>query len=189
MPFSARFEHTHIVAGSGHGKTQLLQQMILKDLTKLAEGQGSVVVIDSQGDLLRNIVSLAAMTRLSERLVLIDPTDIDNPPALNLFDFGLERLTRYSRLEREKLLNGAIALYEYLFGALLGAELTQKQGVIFRYLARLMMTVPGATIRTLMGFMEDQTTRPYLSRLDPTSQLFFRRSFSPRPLTTPASRF
>jgi hypothetical protein len=97
MPFSARFEHTHIVAGSGHGKTQLLQQMILKDLNKLAEGQGSVVVIDSQGDLLRNIVTL------SERLVLIDPTDIDHPPALNLFDFGLERLTRYSRLEREKL--------------------------------------------------------------------------------------
>ena len=46
-------------------------------------------------------------------------------------------------MEREKLLNGAIALYEYLFGALLGAELTQKQGVIFRYLARLMLTVPG----------------------------------------------
>jgi hypothetical protein len=61
------------------------------------------------------------MTTLSERLVLIDPTDIDNPPALNLFDFGLERLTRYSRLEREKLLNGAIALYEYLFGALRGS--------------------------------------------------------------------
>jgi hypothetical protein len=127
MPFSSRFEHTHIVAGSGHGKTQLLQQMILKDLNKLEEGQGSVVVIDSQGDLLRNIVSLAAMTRLSERLVLIDPTDIDNPPALNLFDFGLERLTRYGRLEREKLLNGAIALYEYLFGALLGAELTRSR--------------------------------------------------------------
>jgi hypothetical protein len=152
--------------------------MILKDLTKLEEGQGSVVVIDSQGDLLRNILSLASITRLSERLVLIDPTDIDNPPALNLFDFGLERLTRYGRLEREKLLNGAIALYEYLFGALLGAELTQKQGVIFRYLARLLMTVPGATIRTLMGFMEDpQTTRPYLSRLDPTSQHFFQTQF------------
>jgi hypothetical protein len=178
MPFSSRFEHTHIVAGSGHGKTQLLQQMILKDLRKLAEGQGSVVVIDSQGDLLRNILSLAAMTRLSERLVLIDPTDIDNPPALNLFDFGLERLTRYGRLEREKLLNGAIALYEYLFGALLGAELTQKQGVIFRYLSRLMMTVPGATIRTLMGFMEDpESTLPYLSRLDPTSQHFFHTQF------------
>ena len=69
-------------------------------------------------------------------------------------------------MEREKLLNGAIALYEYLFGALLGAQLTQKQGVIFRYLARLMLTVPGATIHTLMHFMEDtEAARPYLSQL------------------------
>ena len=60
MPFSSRFEHTHIVGGSGHGKTQLLQQMILKDLDKLVEGKGSVIVIDSQGDLLRNILSLAS---------------------------------------------------------------------------------------------------------------------------------
>ena len=181
MPFGSRFEHTHIVGGSGHGKTQLLQQMILKDLDKLAEGKGSVIVIDSQGDLLRNILSLASMSRLSERLVLIDPNDIDNPPALNLFDFGLERLGRYSSMEREKLLNGAIALYEYLFGALLGAELTQKQGVIFRYLARLMLTVPGATIHTLMRFMEDtESTRPYLSRLDPTSRHFFETQFFSR---------
>ena len=181
IPFSSRFEHTHIVGGSGHGKTQLLQQLILNDLDKLAEGKGSVIVIDSQGDLLKNILSLASMRRLSERLVLIDPTDIDNPPALNLFDFGLERLGRYSPMEREKLLNGAIALYEYLFGALLGAELTQKQGVIFRYLARLMLTVPGATIHTLMRFMEDtEATRPYLSRLDPTSRHFFESQFFSR---------
>ena len=84
-------------------------------------------------------------------------------------------------MEREKLLNGAIALYEYLFGALLGAELTQKQGVIFRYLARLMLTVPGATIHTLMRFMEDtESTRPYLSRLDPTSRHFFETQFFSR---------
>jgi hypothetical protein len=50
------------------------------------------------------------------------------------------------------LVNGAISLYEYVFGALLGAELTARQGVIFRYLARLMMVVPGATIHTLMDF-------------------------------------
>ena len=53
IPFKSRFEHTHIVGGSGHGKTQLLEQMILKDLDKLAEGKGSVIVIDSQGDLIR----------------------------------------------------------------------------------------------------------------------------------------
>jgi hypothetical protein len=93
IPFSVRFQHTHIVGGSGHGETQLLQQMILKDIDELLEGKGSVIVIDSQGDLLRNILSLASMQKLSERLVLID-ADTDNPPALNLFDFGLEATGR-----------------------------------------------------------------------------------------------
>src|SRR5918999_5056568 len=105
---------------------------------------------------------------MSDRLVFIDPNEIEYPAALNLFDFGLERLIRYNAVEREKLVNGAIALYEYLFGALLGAELTQRQGVIFRFLARLMMTVRGATIHTLMQFMDDpNATRPHLHKLDP----------------------
>jgi type IV secretory pathway VirB4 component len=56
MALNSRFEHTYIVGGTGHGKTQLLQHMILKDLDKLSQGKGSVIVIDSQGDLLRNII-------------------------------------------------------------------------------------------------------------------------------------
>jgi hypothetical protein len=73
--------------------------------------------------------------------VYIDPNDILGPPCLNLFDFGLSRLKNYSPLEQEKLITGTIAPYEYLFGALLGAELTNRQGVIFRYLASLLMVV------------------------------------------------
>jgi hypothetical protein len=183
IPLQARFEHMHIVGGSGHGKTQLLQHLILHDLEKLAEGRGSIVVIDSQGDMIKTITHLAgfapsAYGSFSDRLVLIDPNDIEYPPCLNLFDFGLERLERYGSVERERLINGAIALYEYLFGALLGADLTQRQGVIFRFLARLMMTVPGATIHTFMQFMEDpEVTRPHLSKLDPVSRRFFETQF------------
>ena len=145
------------------------------------QGRGSIVVIDSQGDMLRSIMSLAEFApggSLSDRLVFIDPNDIEYPPALNLFDFGLDRLSRYSPLERERLLNGAIALYEYLFGGLLGAELTMRQGVIFRYLARLMMNVPGATIHTMLTFMEDpEAVRPYLPKLDRVTQHFFETQF------------
>jgi hypothetical protein len=178
IPLQARFEHMHVVGGSGHGKTQLLQHLILHDLDQLKAGQGSIIVIDSQGDMLKNILSLRSVGEMSDRLVIIDPNDIEYPPALNLFDFGLERLTRYSAVEREKLINGAIALYEYLFGALLGAELTQRQGVIFRFLARLMMTVRGATIHTLMQFMEDpNATRPHLHKLDFVSRRFFETQF------------
>src|SRR5512132_3985065 len=75
LPPAARFEHTHIVAGSGHGKTPLLQKMMLDDFSSVLEGTGSVVVIDSQGDMIRNIVHLSIMNDLSDRLVVIDPND------------------------------------------------------------------------------------------------------------------
>jgi hypothetical protein len=142
-----------------------------------------LVVIDSQGDLIHKIMGLAEFSPrnldgLSERLIYIDPTDILNPPCLNLFDFGLSRLKNYSPLEQEKLITGAIALYEYLFGALLGAELTNRQGVIFRYLASLLMVVPEATIFTLMDFMEDpELVRPHLAKLDASSARFFHTQF------------
>jgi len=183
IPLSARFEHTHVVGGSGHGKTQLLQSLILRDLDQLAQGHGSLVVIDSQGDMIRTILGLAELAPggaggLAERLVLVDPNDVEHPPCLNLFDFGLDRLERYSPVEREKLINGAIALYEYLFGALLGAELTMRQGVIFRYLARLMMNVPGATIHTMLEFVENpEATRPHFDKLDRVSRHFFETQF------------
>src|SRR4051794_18159354 len=184
LPLEPRHEHTHIVAGSGHGKTQLLQHMIIThDLLEVARGRRSLIVMDSQGDLLRNILHLAEFSPrifggLSERLIYIDPTDISNPSCLNLFDFGLSRLKNYSPLEREEIINGTLSLYEYLFGALLGAELTNRQGVIFRYLASLLMIVPRAIIFTLMDFMEEpELVRPHLAKLDPLSTRFFETQF------------
>ena len=192
VPFPARFEHTHIVGGTGHGKTQLLQLMIFRDLLKAVEGKGSVVVIDSQGDLIRTISHLGLFTpgvelatpdgqkfpSLADKLVLIDPNDVAYPPALNLFDLEMGDLARYDAADREKLLNGTIALYEYIFGALLGAELTNKQGVIFRYLARLMMAIPGATIHTLIELMEDgEPFRPFMAELDGSARRFFETQF------------
>src|SRR5437660_5184539 len=84
IPFKARFEHTHIVGGSGHGKTQLLQHLILRDLDQLRAGRGSLIVIDSQGDMLRTITHLAELSpahaeSLADRLVLIDPNDVEHP--------------------------------------------------------------------------------------------------------------
>ncbi len=183
VPLEARFEHMHVVGGSGHGKTQLLQQFILDDLRRVRDDGASLFIIDSQGDMISTIMHLAEFDpgkqgSLSDRLVLIDPNDIDHPPCLNLFDVGLDRLDRYSRVEQEKLTNGAIALYEYIFGALLGADLTQRQSVIFRYLARLLMKVPGATIHTLIEFMQNpEGVEPFVQDLDGTARLFFQTQF------------
>jgi hypothetical protein len=179
IPLDTRFSHTHILGGSGHGKTQTLQNLILTDLAKIGSGERSVVVIDSQGDLIDTILKLQAVGDIPDRVVLIYPKDLKHPPALNLFDFGLERLGTYSEVDREMLLNGAVSLFEYMFGAVLGAELTAKQGVIFGYLAQLLLVVPGATIDTLVDFLEDpEKVRPHLPKLtDPFTRRFYDAQF------------
>ncbi|MCF8467255.1 MAG: hypothetical protein K9G33_07615 [Sneathiella sp.] len=135
LPTKTRFEHHHIVAGSGHGKTQTLQYLIAKDLEAVTAGERSVIVLDSQGDLIRNISSLdefAPGGSLRERIVIIDPTDVEWPVSLNLFDVGIDRLREYEPLERERLTNSILELYDFVLGSLLSAEMTQKQNVIFR---------------------------------------------------------
>ena len=183
IPDAVRFEHTHIVGGSGHGKTQLLQEMINQDLSR-GENAPSIVVIDSQGDLIRTISRLAifdpdAIDGLADRLVIVDPNDIDFPIALNLFAVDERRLANYGPADRERVLNGVIDLYEFFFSSLLGAELTQKQGVLFRYLARLMLNIPGATIQTLRELMESPARyQANIDTLDPSSRRFFETEFS-----------
>jgi hypothetical protein len=183
VPEETRFEHCHIIGGTGHGKTQLLQRLIHDDLLAAREDGRSVVVIDSQGDLINKLLRLELFSPdapggLGDRLVLIDPSDIEFPAALNLFDAHLDRTETYSALDRERVLNGVVELYETFFGAMLGAELTQKQGVIFRYLARLMITIPGATLHTLMQIMEDGAPfKPHMGRLQGSARHFFATEF------------
>jgi len=183
IPDQVRFEHGHILGGTGAGKTQLLQRMIHADLVRATTERRSVIVIDSQGDLINKLLRLDLFSpdrenSLADRLVLIDPADVEHPPALNLFDPPLSRLKAYGAADRERVLNGAVELYETLFGDMLGAELTQKQGVIFRYLARLMVSLPGATIHTLMQLMEDgRPFRPQMEQLEGSARYFFQTEF------------
>lgn len=186
IPFPARFEHTHIVGGTGHGKTQLMQFLINHDLVRAMDDGRSAVVIDSQGDLIQTISRLSyfspsAEKSLSDRFVLVDPNDVEYPVCLNMFDFSRNRLSGYAPVDREKILNATIELYEYFFGALLGAELTQRQGLIFKYLARLLLEIPDASIHTLRELMEDgERFRPYMEKLTGTAWSFFATRFFDR---------
>ncbi len=183
IPASARFEHHHIVAGSGHGKSQTLQYLIAEDLKAVERGERSVVVIDSQGDLIRNVASLKCFAPgelLHDRIVLIDPTDVEYPMSLNLFDVGLDRLDRYSQLDRERLTNSILELYDFVLGSLLAAEMTQKQNVIFRYVTRLMLHIPDATIQTLRQLMEPGSNvrfAEHIAKLTGTARHFFDTEF------------
>ncbi|WP_299602580.1 type IV secretory system conjugative DNA transfer family protein [uncultured Tateyamaria sp.] len=184
IPEELRFEHTHIVAGSGHGKTQTLQYLIAHDLADVAAGDKSVVVIDSQGDLINTI--LKAKVLESEDIVLINPEDIAYPVCLNLFSVGAERLKGYSDLERERLTNSIIELYDFVLGSLLSAGMTAKQSVVFRYVTRLMFHIPNATIHTLQDLLETGGTekyREYIEQLEGTPRRFFETEFDSKEFT------
>lgn len=186
IPEEARFEHCHIVGGSGHGKSQTLQYLIANDLEVVAAGERSIIVLDSQGDLIRNIANLAEFGpggSLHDRVVIIDPSDVEWPVSLNLFDVGIERLAGYDPLERERLTNSILELYDFVLGSLLSAEMTQKQNVIFRYVTRLMLHIPDATIHTLRELMEpgsEKVFAPHIDKLTGTAKRFFETEFTSR---------
>lgn len=184
VPAEARFEHTHIVGGTGHGKTQLMSHFILQDLVDIFAGKKkSMVVIDSQGDLIRKISSMLlfdprAPNGMADKIVIIDPNDVEFPTALNIFAINQDRLAQYGAAERERVFNGAVELYEHFFAGLLGAEMTQKQSVTFTYLARLMLEMPNATILTLRDLMDDPTPfKGEIAKLSGSSRMFFEREF------------
>jgi hypothetical protein len=179
-----RFEHTHIVGGTGHGKTQLLQRLIIEDIKRV--DPPALVIVDSQGEMLRKIQRLevfAPSNTISERLIIIDPEDVDHPPALNMFDLKARRLGAYSQTIKEQIEATTIENFNYVFGAL-AAELTSKQNTTFAFVTRLLLSIPGATIHTLRELFEDNAknidTSPfaqYIKGLDPTSQAYFRNQF------------
>jgi hypothetical protein len=179
IPQKNRFEHLHMIAGSGHGKTQTLQHLISQDLPDIAQGKKSVVVIDSQGDMIDTI--LKAKHLPPEKIVLIDPEDLEYPVSLNLFSVGQERLVNYNRLEQERLTNSIIELYDYVLGTLLSAGMTAKQAVLFRYVTRLMFVIPDATIHTFRELMEPNGTdqyQQYIEKLQGTARHFFEKEFN-----------
>ena len=165
----------HVLGGSGAGKTQLLQNLILHDLT--SEDRPALIIVDSQGDLINKILRLD----LPFDPILISPKDIKHPPALNIFD--VKRLGEYDEAAREQVTAGVIQTFDYLFQGLIGADLTAKQSVVFRYIARLLISLPetmgrNATIMDMLALMEDAT--PYLdaiANLPPIIRQFFEKDF------------
>ncbi|HLH96801.1 MAG TPA: type IV secretory system conjugative DNA transfer family protein [Xanthobacteraceae bacterium] len=179
-----RYEHMHVVGGSGHGKTQLLQRLILHDLNR--EEPPALVIIDSQGEMLRKIQHLSLFGdggRLADRIVVIDPEDVDYPPALNMFDMRPARMQHYSQAINEQIEASVIETFNYVFGSL-AAELTSRQNTTFAFVTKLMLSVPGATIQTLRELFEDGATNiesspfaKHIRTLDPTSQAYFANQF------------
>jgi hypothetical protein len=182
IPDEMRYRGAYVVAPTGRGKTTLLKALIAQDLLKVAKGEASVVVINSDRDLIDDIAKLKAFApgqALHGKLVVLEP-DMEFPLALNLFAMGKNRFETYDANRREQLINGAVELYRYLFDGLSETGLTDKQLALFRPTIRALIQLRGASILTLKDLLiSDPRRRPALdlSSLDDDSRSFMTTMF------------
>src|SRR5208337_1774878 len=104
------------------------------------------------------------------------------PPALNMFALP-ERIKSYDRNIQEQIETKTIELFGFLFAAL-DQTLTGRQETFFSFVTRLVLSIPGATIRTLREVLEEEPKTheqsqfwPYVQKLDPDAQAFFKNQF------------
>ena len=169
--------HFWISAGSGHGKTQLLQNLIYHDLKRAdAEGTG-LCVIDGQGELIPKLLRSSALEPIKDRVVYIDANDVDYPIALNPLAL-LRDNASVSRKNRLKDLTFTKELFHYIFSAIVKRELTGKQKTVFDNAISLMQVVPGATLKTLLElFREPKSFTHFFNQVDALTKDFFTLDF------------
>jgi hypothetical protein len=184
IPPLSRFEHQWIISPPGTGKSTTLSAMILQDLDLVARDEASVIVMESNRDLIKAIEGLKRFGPggdLEGRLVVIDVEDVEWPIAINLFDVGLREINQASPRDKEALLNSAVSMLDYVFRALLGAELTSRQSTLFNFTIQLLIHIPEATLDTLIDLMQPkglEKYQQYVDRLDRDARLFFELKFS-----------
>ncbi|MEO0568818.1 MAG: type IV secretion system DNA-binding domain-containing protein [Pseudomonadota bacterium] len=161
IPDALRTQHHMIVAGTGHGKTQCLQQMLMQDFE---DEDSCVIVIDSQGSMLEKLLHIVP----EDRVMYLDGGNIRQPLALSAFAIG-----RTDRPEDEPKVRTAVALYEHMF-AVRETALTTTQSTLYRFLSRFLMVIPNANFDTALDILQDgyEPYAEHVAKLEETSQKF-----------------
>ncbi len=180
IPYKYRFMHTHIQAGTGHGKTQLQQNLIYRDM--LDPRQPGLIIMDSQNQMIDLLTHLQEFNprggSLKDRIVYADFSDVIRPVSINLFDASLKNNKPQSKRDQEARYNALLELYGYMFASLMGAELTAKMGLLFTYSLRVILQVPNANVHTLLDFLQNPSAyQKYIHALGGTAANFFANSF------------
>lgn len=164
------------------GKTQTLGSLITYHLTQ--KDPPALVVLNSTGALVGKVQTLALFNQeLKDRLLIIDP-EHDPVPALNMFDVSSPRMQGYSVSMRESIETEIVALFNYIFTSAQN-DLTSRQGTVFSYVVRLVLSIPNATVHTLLDVLEEEPKGGYaaskyrseIEKLNSTARMFFKNQY------------
>lgn len=190
MTDAIRFEHAWCLAAPGAGKTTLILKEIVDNLKR--DNPPAMVILDPKGTITSQIASLAVFDpadgKHKDRILIVDPTDTIAPPAINMFHPGnAERFRMYSEAQRRQVENQTITLFSYVFASRENA-LTPQQSTCFNYLVRLLFSIEGANINTMLDLISDQLYqknasldaspwKAFIERQQPIAQRWFRDQY------------
>lgn len=188
--YDTRFEHAHVIALPGSGKTNLLKLQIAEDIKAAAKGRCAVVVIDSQGGEMANVAPdketiIASISHMAEfapggsmhgKLIVIEP-DAQHPLALNPFKLMGELSDDPNRRQAQKY--AIVDLLSTVF-ANFGNPLSPGQATLMPPVLRACLETENPTLRTFRRFMLPTARGEFaneIGSLDEDTQLFFSSTF------------
>jgi hypothetical protein len=176
IPDAVRPEHILMIASTGSGKTQYIQQDIFTQLSR--PNPPGMVVIDSQNQMIPKLERLEAAR---DRIVIIDPFD-EEPPALNMF---IAPKRNYDANLKEAIENETLQQFAWIFSAL-DQELTGRMTTLFTFTSRILLAMaPHSNMMTLLDLLRIEKPAqlkasqfwPLIERADDQSRYFFDERF------------
>ncbi len=154
-----RLRHLYVIGKSGTGKSSLFVTMLSQDI---ANGEG-VAILDPHGETIENILNFIPDNRI-EDVIYFDPSDIDNPVALNLLEID-------DPSQKNLMASGLVSAIKQHFDFSWGPRLEY----LLNYCVLTLLEVPGTTLLGITRLLEDQNYLNYILHFvkDPLVQKFW----------------
>ncbi len=152
-----RLRHTHIIGGTGTGKSTLIESMIVQDINN---GDG-LMLLDPHGDLVESILTRIPPSRVND-VVVIDPGDTEYSTGFNL-------LSAKTDIEKIILSSDLVAMFKRL-----SASWGDQMNSVFGNAIAAMLEGRGGTLLDLRRFLAEPKFRNgYLKTVTEPSVVYY----------------
>jgi len=143
LGITERLRHTHIIGGSGTGKSTLFLNLLCQDM----EAGLGVGLLDPHGDLADAVLARVPKHRLDD-VILFDPADAEYPVGFNILD-------AQSELERTLLASDMVGVFRQ-FATTWGDQMTTVLG---NAVIAMLESETGGTLADLRRFLVEKDFR------------------------------
>lgn len=161
-----RRQGTYVLGINGTGKSTLLLNLALQEI----EAGDGLCLLDPHGDLVDEVLTRIPEHRL-EDVILFDPSDIDYPFGLNLF----ECLDRSDPRLVDRVCSEIVLTFKKLFPDFWGPRMED----LIRHSVLTLIATPDCTLLDMLPLLTDQDARQrYVSRTgDPVIRHYWEQAF------------